>query len=288
MAIGTLATWYALQLRQQGRRDSWLVNELAHRVSVAPTNTICAGDEAVPLKLLILGQSNAGNHGPRVELGAKQATVQMRIGGDCINAQDPLPGASGDGASIWSRLPTALSLQGLARPPEIALLAIQSTTIDDWARPSSPLNQALRQELQALSKAGWTPDLVLWQQGEADVLSGTSTNAYQRSWGDLLRQMQGDGLRAPVLLAHSTHCRFEQTNGIENKLGTLAAKANNIRLAMQTLTQEHSQLLLGPDTDELAGPTLRRDGCHFSSKGLDEAARLWSQAIAFALNRSAP
>jgi hypothetical protein len=121
--------------------------------------------------------------------------------------------------------------------------------------------------------------MVLWQQGEADVLSGTSSAAYIRSWEHLLRQLKEAGVHAPVLLARSTHCQLAQAIGTESKSQALAVNAATIRGALQTLAQQHDQLQLGPDTDALADLTLRRDGCHFSTKGLDAAAQLWSEAI---------
>ncbi|WP_428507457.1 sialate O-acetylesterase [Roseateles sp.] len=277
--LAALAAWQALQLRQQARRDAWLNDELAQRAQPPLASAGCTSDDSAPLKLLVLGQSNAGNHGPSVGGRSEQSQVQMQLGGACVAVQDPLPGASGNGASIWSQLPEKLRQDGLKRTPRIALLAIQSTTIEDWARPSSPLNQALRQELKALSAAAWVPDMVLWQQGEADVLSGTSSAAYIRSWEHLLRQLKEAGVHAPVLLARSTHCQLAQAIGTESKSQALAVNAATIRGALQTLAQQHDQLQLGPDTDALADLTLRRDGCHFSTKGLDAAAQLWSEAI---------
>lgn len=291
--LSALAVWQGLQLRQQFRRDAWLRLELAQRVQPARTSARCSPERAQgepPLRLLILGQSNAGNHGPRPAGAEAAPPLQMQAGEQCILAHDPLPGASGDGGSIWSRLPARLKEtpagSGVQRSPQIALLALQSTTLDDWSRPSSPLNQALQQELRSLRAAAWTPDLVLWQQGEADALSGTSAGDYIRGWTRLLAQLQAEGVQAPVLLARSTHCQRDAAQGDTNQ--RFVAQAGTIREAIQRLTQQHSQLRLGPDTDTLVASTQRRDGCHFSGQGLDAAALLWSEAIAATLQPARP
>jgi len=290
--LSALAVWQGLQLRQQFRRDAWLRLELAQRVQPAPTNARCSPEGATgePLRLLILGQSNAGNHGPRYSGTDAGPPLQMQMGDQCILAHDPLPGASGEGGSIWSRLPARLTEaqggSGSQRSPQIALLAVQSTTLDDWSRPSSPLNQALQQKLRSLRAATWVPDLVLWQQGEADALTGTSADDYIRGWTRLLGQLQAAGVQAPVLLARSTHCQRDAAHGDTTK--RLTAQAGVIREAIQALTQQQPQLRLGPDTDALVEPTQRRDGCHFSGQGLDAAARLRSEAIAATLQPAHP
>lgn len=292
--LAGLATWQGLQLRQQLRRDEWLKLELAQRITDTSSSVRCSLEHihGAPLRLLVLGQSNAGNHGPRRAGGDAGPALQMQIGSQCVLAHDPLPGASGDGSSIWTRLPPMLNQAlggspGLQRSPQIALLSLQSTTLDDWSRPSSPLNQALQEELSSLRAANWVPDLVLWQQGEADALSGTSADDYIRGWTRLLAQLQAAGVHAPVLLARSTHCE-RATTGAGDTAQRQAARARAIREAIQTLTQQQPQLRLGPDTDALAEPRLRRDGCHFSGPGLEAAARLWSEAIAATLQPTQP
>ena len=179
-----------------------------------------------------------------------------------------MPGGRGEGASIWSRLPEFLREQGLGREPVIALVAVETTSIDDWSRSSSPLAQHLGQRLGELSAAGWRPHLVLWQQGEADALLGTSRESYTRDFERLLLRLREQGITAPVLLAHSTHCK--QADGAE------------VRAAIDGLLRSHPDLLPGADTDTLVGKS-RKGDCHLSNQGLAQAAQLWAQALKVAL-----
>jgi lysophospholipase L1-like esterase len=286
LALIALCASLALQWLKQSRRDAWLNSELMGRAQPAAHSRPCdddlGGTTAAPLKLLILGQSNAGNHGPQPPRQALLPRwVQVQHGSQCLWTQDPLPGASGDGRSIWSRLPQALQQQGLMRTPQLAVMAVQSTTIEDWSRPSSPLNRALQQELHALKAAGWAPDLVLWQQGEADALAGTTSTNYQHAWQRLLTQLQNAGIQAPVLLARSTHCEFDPKASAASRRAGEGPVA--IRAALLALSKAHAQLRLGPDTDTLTDISLRRDGCHFSGAGQEAAAQLWAESIAEAL-----
>jgi len=51
-----------------------------------------------------------------------------------------------------------------------------------------------------------------------------------------------------------------------------------IQQAQRELVDSQNGIFAGPNTDDL-GESSRFDQCHFSSKGLDEAARLWHQAL---------
>jgi hypothetical protein len=147
----------------------------------------------------------------------------------------------------------------------LAVLAVDATTVDDWTRSSSPLRERLRRLLGELAAAGLAPDLVLWQQGEADARSGTPLDTYVSAFELLLRVLGDAGSQAPVLVARSTRCG--DTDGIA------------VRQALQQLAARHPAVRPGPDTDTLQG-NLRAGPCHFSRAGLDAAAALWARAIA--------
>lgn len=216
--------------------------------------------------LLVLGQSNAGNHGAEELAPASGGPPQVRafVGGECVRAGDPLPGATGRHQSIWTRLPGELARLGYDGEALFVVLAVEATSIADWTRPSSPLLARLQVQLRDLQSAQLRPDLVLWQQGEADTQSGTTAEEYLRGFEALLSTLRAGGVGAPVLVAQSTHCRH-------------ADKAV-VRHAVQRLIEVHRDVLPGPDTDALQGE-YRPSGCHFSRAGLDAAAALWAAAI---------
>ena len=216
-----------------------------------------------PYVLLALGQSNAGNHGTPDSMAMPPITVVT--GGKCVRASDPLPDATGTGASIWPRLVARMLRNPLQRPIVVSLLAMESSTIDEWTRKRSPLRERLVQQLDALKLLGLLPNAILWQQGEADARDATSTVDYAARLDLLDNLLTEAGIRAPVYLARSTVCR---------------TPANlPIRSAVDTKITQGGRWLSGPDTDTLNGNRFRHDGCHFSSAGLDAAAQMWAQTL---------
>ena len=214
-----------------------------------------------PLVVLALGQSNAGNHGTP----PLRTPVQVIAGDRCLLTGDPLPGSTGAGGSIWSRLPAALRRVGAQAPVVMAPMGIDATSIGQWTSPASPLRALLLARVRAMARVGLAPDLVLWQQGEADARAATSAQRYRAALNDLGAMLREAGSTAPVLLARSTVCR--------------SAPNAAIRDAAMDAVRADRRFWLGPDTDALTGTAARQDGCHLSGAGLDEAAALWAQAI---------
>lgn len=261
-----ITTVVALSLKA-GRADSSLAARLKTMVP-APTAQLSCQQQAgpAPLVLLVLGQSNAGNHGAEDESPAAGdgPVVTVFAGKGCVHVPDPLPGATGRHRSIWAQVPRHLQRLGVQREVVIALLAVDSTTIDDWTRAGSPLQLRLRGLLEALREAGLQPARVLWQQGESDAREGTQQAEYSRAFEVLLASLRSGGVAAPVLLAKSTVCG--------------AGDASGVRAAINGLVQRHSDLLEGPDTDRLQGGH-RPTGCHYSRTGVEEAAAMWAEAL---------
>jgi len=258
----------ARKVWEQARPDRELAARLASIVPPpAAAGQACRRPGApAPTVWLVLGQSNAGNHGAEDEAPADGSAPQVTVfaGGACVQAGDPLPGATGRHRSIWTRLPAQLQRLGHTGEVVFAVLAVDATSIADWTRPGSPLRerlQALLRELQALQLQ---PSQVLWQQGEADALQGTSAEAYERGFDALLDTLRAGGISAPVWAARSTVCQ--------------RGDGRAVRQALQRLGERHPDVLPGPDTDTLQG-AYRTGGCHFSSAGLEAAAALWARAI---------
>lgn len=268
-----VASFAACALAAQRYGTVWRADrELAARLEQitpqsAGTASPCKPDgEPPPLVLLVLGQSNAGNHGAAggVERDHGLPGVKVFAGAACRVTADPLPGGTGRYQSIWSRLPPQLMLLGVERPVLFVLLAVDATTVDDWTRAGSPLRARLEHLLSQLRKARLQPDMVLWQQGEADARLGTDSDTYMSRFRAMRTQLRQGGVGAPIMIARSTVC------------GKSDGRA--VRAAYDGLLASHADLLDGPDTDLLAG-SYRSDSCHFSALGLDAAATLWAKAI---------
>ena len=216
-----------------------------------------------PLVLLALGQSNAANHGDLKNSAAEPVILISE--GKCILAADPLPGGTGEGGSIWQRLPALLRpLLKDPRPVVLSVLAVEATTIDDWTTPQSPLRKRLATHVESMNKLGLTPNLILWQQGEADALRGTSSSEYSAGLARLATVLKEAMTDAPILLARSTLCRSSQNVAVRKAIEETVANSRRLRL--------------GPDTDTLSGKLLR-NGCHLTNEGLDGAARMWATSI---------
>lgn len=220
-----------------------------------------------PLVLLALGQSNAGNHGAPSSIASASTMkpITMIWDGKCIQAHDPLPGATGRGASIWPRLVTLLQPDLGDRPIVVAELALDASTIEEWTRATSPLRSRLASQLASMKQLGMPPDAVLWQQGEADARGGTTAGHYVDRLDLLADVLTQGGITAPVYLAKSTVCRSPPSEPIRSAI--------DARVALK------GRWMSGPDTDALDNASLRHDGCHFSASGLDAAAKLWAAAL---------
>lgn len=266
VAIGTLGWggWW----QHQAKVDRVLADRMAkslQRPSVAPSP--CHRPEAPSLVLLVLGQSNAGNHGGELDADVPGNSLKVAVLSPmgCVKQGDPLPNATGQHHSIWTRIAPALARGGIEREVVLALLAIDSTTIDDWTRVSSPVRAELATLLRTVSDQHLRPVLVLWQQGESDARAGTSSRDYIKRFEKLRRQIRDAGVDAPWMLARSTRCRN--------------ASGAAIWAAQDELVRTYADLHIGPDLDKLAGPMLRSADCHFTDHGLTAAATAWASSM---------
>lgn len=252
------------------RREAALESRLDQIVPVGSHAEVPCPSKAGPrpLVLLAIGQSNAGNHG--APGGQAIDPITMIAGDRCISARDPLPGATGTGASIWPRLVTQLSREQTGRQVLISVLALESSSIDEWTRSGSPLRQRLTSQLASMTRLDLPPDYILWQQGEADARDGTSTNQYDTQLDFLADILSQAVINAPILLAQSTVCHSLPNTEIRSALARRVAQGGRWRK--------------GPDTDALIGSQFRRDGCHLSAAGLDAAAKMWTAELAAAEN----
>lgn len=264
LLLAAALAWVWWAGRHQRAADMRLRTLLAQRVSAA-AGTSCAETGTLARVILALGQSNAGNHGapPRQAL----ALELLSNSGQCSQMPAPLAGATGTGDSVWPRVDRLIK-QSAAQPVSLrwSVLALDASSIEDWTRASSPLRQALTEQLAMLRSRGLEPELVLWQQGEADARAHTSQAQYRDGLQQLAAILASENIKAPVLLAKSTVCRSAPDAGIRRAIDDAIARSP-------------ARFRLGPDTDVLNTPSLRHDGCHFSAEGLERAAQLWALRI---------
>lgn len=244
----------ALGVRDQ-LAELGIVRPLPPKQTVAPVEL---APDAVPcptgriLSLVVAGQSNAANAAPRSREPSDPRIVVFHRG-RCWAGVDPLPGATGVGASIW----TALAHLIVPKYDAIILApaAVGGTPIDQFARGGHH-HETVVMAATGLQKIGSPPSAILWQHGETDAMRGTPKDYYQTYLASLVSGLRRAGIIAPVLVARSSRC------------GAIYSPA--VRAAQMEWP--------GPDTD-LLGAAYRQDGCHFNNAGRHMAAKLWFDAL---------
>lgn len=219
-----------------------------------------------PMVILVLGQSNAANHGqPGAPLPSSAPDrVYAYFAGRCYLAADPMPGASGTGASFMPKLGELLLEKGAAEEVLFVPLAVESTRVTDWLEHPE-LRDRLRAALSGLAGQGLEVNRVLWQQGEADNNRNTSGEAYRQGLIRFIHELRALGVRAPIHVARTSYCK-----GRINR---------DITTAQIQVLDSGLGILTGPDTDALVGEAWRADGCHFTARGLAAVATLWSEVL---------
>jgi Carbohydrate esterase, sialic acid-specific acetylesterase len=272
--------------RTQSPADPYPDDDMTLEYSIA-ADVYCAADEA-PVEeelpsfpwrqlcfdrdcgvLLVLGQSNAANHGDTRYTSQYDVysldVLRMR----CVRAADPLAGATGSGGSVWSRLGDMLIETGVFRRVLLVPLAFGESFIKDWS-PEGPMHRRTALALSRLRKELGVAVLpfsaVLWQQGEAEAnRSQMSARSYKMRFHDLVADLRANGVFAPVFAACATLCEGD-SHPYQNR--------TPIRQALLELPDPSGGIFPGPDTDAI-GREDRFDGYHFSENGLRRCAELW-------------
>lgn len=210
---------------------------------------------------LVIGQSNAANHG---ETPGSSEHGLVWAGGKCYALVDPLPGGTGRGGSIWTRF-ADLWFDRTGESTVFVVLAVDATTVGEWA--SHPkLVARFGNLLTSLRDHTVELDAVLWQQGEADAKLSTDQLDYIFSAKKVVEKIREITAAQPIIKALSTRCR--------------SSPSDVVRAAVMGLSQESLGIYLGPDTDTIKTDA-RHDGCHFSEHGLNAAAVLWISRVLY-------
>ena len=255
-----------------GRSASAARSELSEYVLNVPSGRghDCGFEEmdSKALVLIALGQSNAGSHAEKH--GSDEfASVYHR--GRCFDANDPLPGTTGAGASIWTALYGRLRAERPERRIVIAPLAIGGSEIAQWVE-GGRIQDDLQELLRGLAFRGAHVSAILWQQGEADAQNGFPAGEYRQALLALRSQIDATGISAPLIVARSTICGQQPPY-------------EPLRRAIVAAAAADARIIVGPDTDSL-GTRFRYDSCHFNKLGRHAAAELWQEALAKELVRS--
>src|SRR5262249_23266803 len=121
--------------------------------------------------------------------------------------------------------------------------------------------------IERLREAGFRPCHVLWHQGEADALYGTSADDYANAFRALAQSLRDLDIRAPIYVATASYFAVPEGYGASQAV---------IRRAQQSVISPKDMMLPGPDTDLIRD---RFDGCHMGSTGLREHAQMWQTSL---------
>jgi hypothetical protein len=217
--------------------------------------------------IVTLGQSLMENSGDQLARYTPSSGVYNfnLLDRKCYLAKDPLLGTTMAGANQATRLADLLVRRKIYDQVVLIPLAYGGTWVSQWA-PGGNMHQRMIAGIQYAQDAGLRPMMILWQQGEAEAGNPPQPAnglVWQAVFQSIAKSIRDQHVDAPIYVANSTVCRNEP---------------NEVIRSAQKLVVNNHDILPGPDTDVI--PLKERwDGCHFGQSGLDNAARLWVNAI---------
>lgn len=225
-----------------------------------------------PLVVLVLGQSNVANSA----LGAY--VPQHRIGnffaGACRVAKNPLLGPSGERASVVLDFVDAAMGQGLFDSALIVHLAVQGSSVMNWARHGD-LRPLLEKTVRELAGQGIAVNLVVYHQGEADCLVGLEGDRYALALDNILGDLRRMGVGAPIVVSQVS--RHKDLDCADPDPAACSRICPDIRAAQAAVVAAARGVFAGPDTD-MAVPE-RFDGYHMTDAGRQRFAALLLETL---------
>jgi hypothetical protein len=221
----------------------------------------CPGQDASTLVLLVIGQSNSGNHQGQRYDGVNDHVVNYS-NGRCYRASSPLLGAEGIEGESWTLLGNMLVNSGKFTNVVIIPAAVGSTDIARWTH-GGDLNEMLSGVVSEVSKRYAITD-VLWHQGETDFRIGTTKARYQDELTALVSDLHSWGVKSPFYVSQASY-EEEYANWM----------ADNPVTQAQVSVLNGKDVLAGPNTDNEISERDRYDGTHFSLTGQIKFANAW-------------
>jgi Carbohydrate esterase, sialic acid-specific acetylesterase len=226
--------------------------------------------------LLLIGQSNAGNHAGQRYRSEHGETLVNFFDGQCYVAASPLLGSDGISGEYWTRLGNLLLDRGSFDRVILAPASISGSEVSRWA-PGGDLNAAMIDTVSQLRRRGYRVTHVLWVQGEVDYVKRTNENDYRDRFVSLVGSLRSQGVAAPVYVAIATKC-LGKSNG-----GTRFHSADNpVARAQLALPDPGANLRSGVNSDALLGDGDRYDDCHFGASGEEKVAKAWADLLSTA------
>ncbi|KAB0680372.1 sialate O-acetylesterase [Aureimonas leprariae] len=224
--------------------------------------------------LLVMGQSNAANHGGQRFRSKHGDEVINFFGGKCFVAASPLLGADGITGEYWSELGNLLLDRGAVDRVILAPVAVSGSKVSRWT-PSGDIHPRVVETVRELTTTGYRVTRTLWTQGEIDYVVGTGEEAYRDRFLQLVDSLRSEGVASPVYVSVTSKCLGESNGGTQTHLAD-----NPVTRAQRSLPNAAPGIRAGVNTDELLGDDDRHDDCHFAATGEEKVARAWADLLA--------
>ncbi|WP_112941106.1 MULTISPECIES: sialate O-acetylesterase [unclassified Rhizobium] len=223
--------------------------------------------------LLVLGQSNAANDGGQRHRSQYGERVINEFDGHCFTAASPLLGSTDTKGEYWTGIGNSLIASGRYDNVVIAPVAYSGSEVARWA-DGGDINPVLVDSTRKLHDAGYRVTNVLWVQGEADFVLGTSTQAYEQRFLSMVGTLRGLGVAAPVYISVATKCLEPRNGGLKQH-----AVDNPIERAQLALPKSGNGIVQGVNSDALLNGDDRYDDCHIGGSGAEKVAAAWRDLL---------
>ncbi len=223
--------------------------------------------------LLVLGQSNAANHGGQRFSSNYGAQIVNFFGGQCFIAASPLLGSTGTKGEYWTQMGNLLIKSGEFKNVVIAPLAFSGSEIARWAH-GGDINELLVDVVGQLKKQGFHVTDVLWDQGEVDYVKGTSADAYRKSFLSMVDTLRQQNVDARVYVSIASKCLEPSNGGFKSH-----SPDNAIVRAQEELSNGEDRIERGVNTDALLDELDRYDDCHIGGSGAEKVSHAWADLL---------
>jgi len=216
---------------------------------------------------LTFGQSNAANYADGSF--SERPNIYNYYKGNLYPAKEPLLGPDGAGISVWTRVASLLIDSGIYDQVVIIPIAVGMTSINRWTE--GDCRKKLDQTLESLRKDNINLTHIFWTQGETDNVDKTTKEEYKKSLFNLVNIFKARGIKAPFYSSITSFFPYNNENpfGISPEISGAQIESIN----------ENDSIYSGPNTDSLNLAYYRKDGVHFTEKGLDVLASKWYKSI---------
>lgn len=244
----------------------WYRVEIRSAKGTTPVATASIDHVGVGEVFLTCGQSNSCNHGrPRQSPSDDRVNAMDWQSGRWRHADDPQPGAEGDGGSPWPILGDILARTYNA-PIGFISVGVGATSVEQWL-PGGDLYRRIKIALGRVGPHGVRA--ILWHQGENDSVAGTSANEYYHALALIIARSRHDaGWMVPWGVALVSY-----------HPSAPAANYPPIIAGQKRVIQTEPDVFTGPATDDYHNHDWMADGVHFNTKGLTEHAKGWAEAL---------